>query len=231
VARRHAYIDHMALEFPKRPRVDPPRRLLLGAGLGLLALSARPLRAAEALIATPRQSEGPFYPREIPLDHDNDLTHVAGQAASASGTPIEVVGRLLALDGRPLQGAAVEIWQCDAFGVYHHVGHRGAADAAFQGYGRMTVGVDGGYRFRTIRPVPYPGRTPHIHFAVSGGGLERFTTQMYLAGEPRNDRDGILNAVRDAAARARLIVALEPAGPGLLAGRFDIVLGLTPHQG
>jgi protocatechuate 3,4-dioxygenase beta subunit len=101
-------------------------------------------------------------------------------------------------------------------------------DENFQGYGRTATDETGGYRFRTIRPVPYPGRPPHIHFAVSGNGLPRFTTQMYVAGEPGNDRDGVLMGVRDPAARARLIVPLSPAPeaePGALAATFDIVLG------
>jgi protocatechuate 3,4-dioxygenase beta subunit len=101
-------------------------------------------------------------------------------------------------------------------------------DDDFQGYGRTITDGAGGYRFRTIRPVPYPGRTPHIHFAVSGPGSARFTTQMYVAGEPLNERDGVLMGVRDPAARARLIVPLLPA-PGVeanaLAGTFDIVIG------
>jgi protocatechuate 3,4-dioxygenase beta subunit len=98
----------------------------------------------------------------------------------------------------------------------------------FQGYGQTITDETGGYQFRTIRPVPYPGRTPHIHFAVSGPGLARFTTQMYIAGEPLNEHDSVLMGVRDPAARARLIVPLRPA-PGsevtALAGTFDIVLG------
>ena len=101
-------------------------------------------------------------------------------------------------------------------------------DDNFQGYGQTITDRAGGYRFRTIRPVPYPGRTPHIHFAVSAPGLAPFTTQMYIAGEPLNERDGVLTGVRDPAARARLIVPLRPAPeiePDALAGTFDIVLG------
>ena len=85
----------------------------------------------------------------------------------------------------------------------------------------------GGYQFLTIKPVPYPGRTPHIHFAVSGRGFERFVTQMYVAGEPGNVTDAILMGVRDPAARSRLIVELHPArdaDPAALAGEFNIVL-------
>jgi protocatechuate 3,4-dioxygenase beta subunit len=71
-------------------------------------------------------------------------------------------------------------------------------------------GEDGGYRFRTIRPVAYPGRTPHIHFAISPPGGGRLVTQMYVAGEPLNARDPVLNEIRDPAARARVTVPLEP---------------------
>ena len=80
----------------------------------------------------------------------------------------------------------------------------------------------------TIRPVSYPGRTPHIHFAVSGPGFPHLVTQMYIAGEPQNERDGVLMGVRDPTARSRLIVPLRPAPDaeaGALAGTFDIVLG------
>jgi len=76
--------------------------------------------------------------------------------------------------------------------------------------------------------VPYPGRTPHIHFAVATPGQRRFITQMYVAGEPQNERDSVLLGVRDPAARARLIVPLRPmpeVAQNALAGEFDIVLG------
>jgi protocatechuate 3,4-dioxygenase beta subunit len=71
-------------------------------------------------------------------------------------------------------------------------------------------GDDGGYRFRTIRPVAYPGRTPHVHFAISPPGGGRLVTQMYVAGESTNERDPVLNGIRDPAARARVVVPLEP---------------------
>lgn len=206
----------------------PTRRVFLAAGLAGAAASLRPGPLAAALEPTPWQSSGPFYPLRLPLDSDNDLVTVAGRGRRAAGQLLHLFGRVLAEDGRPVDGALVEIWQCDSKGFYHHPGDRGGrADPDFQGYGRMAAGGDGGYRFRTIRPVPYPGRTPHIHFAVSGPGLERFTTQMYVAGEPLNERDGLLNRVRDPVARQRLIVPLEPAPDleaGALAASFDIVL-------
>jgi protocatechuate 3,4-dioxygenase beta subunit len=196
-----------------------------------LSLWARPRTIeAAALPLTPAQTAGPFYPVTLPRDSDNDLIQVAGNDAAAKGTVTYLAGRVLDVDGRPVAGARVEIWQCDANGRYHNVRDDRAdqpIDENFQGYGQTLTGESGGYRFRTIRPVPYPGRTPHIHFAVSGAGLSRFTTQMYVAGEPLNDRDGVLMGIRDPAARARLIVPLRPpeAEPAALAGTFDIVLG------
>ena len=208
------------------------RRRILRSGLALGGLGATGsvlgAAAEAALVATPRQTEGPFYPRKIPLDSDADLVRVNGRDAPARGTVTHVFGRVLVEDGRAMTGVKVEIWQCDALGHYHYSGSlpRGA-DPDFQGYGRTVTDADAAYRFRTIRPVPYTWRTPHIHFAVSGPGLHRLTTQMYVAGEPGNESDGILNRVRDPAQRAALIVPLTPSDleDGALAGRFDIVLG------
>jgi protocatechuate 3,4-dioxygenase beta subunit len=201
---------------------------LLAAGLAAGAGAVLPSGLSAALLATPRQTPGPFYPHRLPLDSDTDLVQVEHRGAAAAGIVTHVFGRVVDQAGRPIAGARIEIWQCDAFGHYHHPEDRGGrADPNFQGYGRTVVGADASFRFRTIKPVPYPGRAPHIHFAISGPGIERLTTQMYVAGEALNARDGILNRVRDAAARARLIVALKPAPdvePGALAGRFDIVL-------
>jgi protocatechuate 3,4-dioxygenase beta subunit len=192
-----------------------------------LSSTARPA----ALPATPAQTAGPFYPLTFPADSDNDLVQIAGQSGIAKGTVTYVTGHILDSTGRPVSGARVEIWQCDANGRYHYARddrNGRPLDENFQGYGQAITDAVGSYRFRTIRPVPYPGRTPHIHFAVSGPGLPRFTTQMYVAGEPLNERDGVLMGIRDPAARARVIVPLRPAPgaePGALAGSFDIVLG------
>lgn len=210
------------------------RRRVLASGLSAAALSPVALSPVlAALVPTPRQSLGPFYPRLKPLDSDTDLVAVAGHGKRAAGQVAHIMGRVLDAAGRPARGARVEIWQCDALGRYHHprdAGRegRGGGDPNFQGYGRTALSEDGAYRFRTIRPVPYPGRAPHIHFAVSGPGFEPLITQMYVAGEPRNADDWILNSVRDAPARASLIVELAPAAeiePGALKGVFDIVLG------
>jgi protocatechuate 3,4-dioxygenase beta subunit len=209
------------------------RRLIYGslAFAGTSSLLRLPASAASTLPPTPRQTPGPFYPLSFPQDADNDLVHVAGHQGLAKGSIMRITGRILDLNGRPVPGARVEIWQCDANGRYHYV-RDGRADQPrdenFQGYGATMTDLSGGYQFFTIKPVPYAGRTPHIHFAVSGRGFERFITQMYVAGEPENDSDPVLMGIRDPAARARLLVALRPAssnGPAELTGEFDIVLG------
>ena len=209
------------------------RKLIKGslalAGTSWLLGSRR--GAAATLPPTPQQTPGPFYPLSFPQDSDNDLVHMAGHAEPAEGIAIRINGRILDANGRPISGARVEIWQCDANGRYHYVRDGGGdrpRDENFQGYGAVKTDPMGGYQFLTIKPVPYPGRTPHIHFAISGRGFERFITQMYVAGEPRNASDGVLLGVRDPAARDRLIVSLRPTqdgGPAVFAGNFDIVLG------
>jgi protocatechuate 3,4-dioxygenase beta subunit len=221
--------------------VDEPdqgrRRFLTRLASGLLVATAGGAAAfADELVRTPRQTEGPFYPDRLPLDKDNDLL-IAGDAITpAVGTVTHLSGRLLDARGEPVRNAVIEIWQVDNNGVYLHTGDfRGSArDKHFQGYGRFETGSTGAYRFRTIKPVAYPGRTPHIHVKVRKGDRELLTTQCYVRGEPANERDGVLRAIRDPRQRAAVIVPFEPvAGSrlGELAARFDIVLGVTPGPG
>lgn len=206
------------------------RRFLIGglAASGGLVLPSS-ARLQTGLVATPPTTAGPFYPVKFPADVDSDLVVLRGSAARAEGTVAHVMGRVLGLDGKPIAGATVEIWQCDARGRYLHPGDTGGRprDSAFQGYGRTVSGADGGYRFRTIRPVPYTGRTPHIHFAVQAPGRRELITQMYVAGEPQNEGDFLYRAIRDPRQKAAVTVRLEPAGgieDGALAGSFDLVL-------
>ena len=220
-----------SLQHPEDCRHDSRRRALLnGVLVGVLACSAQ--RAlAQALIRTPAQTEGPFYPDKLPLDQDNDLTRVAGRKAAAAGEITDLTGRILDLSGKPLGGVVIEIWQVDHNGHYIHTGDAGAAnDADFQGFGRFETGQDGSYRFRTIKPVPYPGRTPHIHVKLRKGGRELLTTQLYVQGHPLNERDGVLRSVRDPQQRASVMVPFlaSTEHQGELAARFDIVLGRTP---
>jgi protocatechuate 3,4-dioxygenase beta subunit len=207
------------------------RRFVTGglAAAGALILEAGALAQQRGLVPTLAQTAGPFYPVSFPADTDNDLVVLRGSAARAEGVVTHVMGRVLGTDGKPVAGATVEIWQCDAHGRYLHPGDAGRRprDSAFQGFGRAVAADDGAYRFRTIRPVPYPGRTPHIHFAVTALGRRELVTQMYVAGEALNERDALYRSIRDARQRETVTVRLEAANgvePGALAGTFDIVL-------
>lgn len=171
--------------------------------------------------ATPAQTEGPFYPVELPKDTDHDLLR-NGALHYSDGQSTWLEGSVSDLSGRPMTGAQVEIWQCDQAGHYHHPGDGGEADPRFQGFGRVTVGADGRYRFRTIRPAPYSGRTPHIHVKVKLDRRELLTTQLYVAGDPGNGSDFLWRRL-SAADRAALTVAFEPGADGLRA-RFPIVI-------
>ena len=218
-----------------RPTSDTRRRLLQMA-LAVVALGATRGVGAQALVPTPRQARGPFYPLELPLDSDNDLTRVAGSATTARGEITDLAGRVLDERGQPLAEARVEIWQCDANGRYHHPYDSGSTepDPGFQGYGQYLTGADGAYRFRTIRPVPYPGRAPHIHFAVTRPGYERLITQMYVEGAPENPGDFLLSAVPDPVARRALIVPFGPSPTPEHArwvAHFDLVLSAEGRAG
>jgi protocatechuate 3,4-dioxygenase beta subunit len=209
------------------------RRIIRGAVAGLAAFAA-PGLFAEELVQTPRQTEGPFYPDKLPLDTDNDLLVINDAITPAVGEITWLSGRVLDSNGHPIRNATVEIWQVDNHGAYLHSGtnNRDKRDASFQGFGRFVTGSSGEYLFRTIKPVPYPGRTPHIHFAVKMKGREKFTTQCYIEGEPGNERDGILSRITEPKVRKSIIVPFKPLDGskiGELAARFDVVLGFTPE--
>ncbi len=199
------------------------------------ALLAVPGAFADELTRTPRQTEGPFYPDKLPLDTDNDLIIVNDNLTPALGEVTWVSGRVLDSRGDPIRNALVEIWQCDANGVYIHTGNFGGQsnkDKNFQGFGRFLTGSTGEYVFRTIKPVAYPGRTPHIHYKVKRNGKELLTTQCYVKGNPSNERDGVWRGIGDGKARASVTVDFAPlkgSRVGELAARFDIVLGVTPE--
>jgi len=189
---------------------------------------------AEELFRTPRQTEGPFYPDKLPLDTDNDLLVINDSTTPAVGEVTYLGGRILDARGNPLRNALVEIWQVDNNGVYIHTGdpRREKHDGHFQGYGRFLTGSTGEYFFRTIKPVLYPGRAPHIHFKVGKAEKELLTTQCYVKGSPHNEKDGIYRNLRDPKAREALTIdfnPLEGSRIGELTARFDIVLGYTPE--
>ncbi len=176
------------------------RREILGAAIAVGGLAAAtPLqKVLAAATLTPKQTEGPFYPLTRPLDSDADLTVVKGRAGRAEGKVIHVMGRVLNQDGKPVPGAKIELWQCNARGRYAHPADVNPAplDPNFQGFGVQATDANGEYRFKTIKPAAYPIgpmnpdaiRTPHIHFNISAGNT-RLVTQMYFPGEPENGGD------------------------------------------
>ena len=216
------------LHEPQQNRRHFLRRLSVGA-----ALFAVPGAFAEELIRTPQQTEGPFYPDHLPLDTDNDLIIVNDGITPAVGEITHLNGRILDAKGAPIRNALVEIWQVDNHGVYLHSRDTHAErDKHFQGFGRFLTGSSGEYYFRTIKPVLYPGRTRHIHFAIKMKGREKWTTQCYVKGEPQNERDGIYKEISDPKARASVTIDFAPIKEsriGELAARFDIVMGFAPE--
>lgn len=210
------------------------REVLRGMALGA-AFFTVPGAFADELTRTPAQTEGPFYPDKLPLDTDNDLLVINDGITPAVGEITHLSGKILDAKGNPIRNAVVEIWQVDKHGAYLHSGTDNAdkKDKNFQGFGRFLTGSTGEYYFRTIKPVPYPGRTPHIHFAVKMKGRDKFTTQCYVKDEKeRNERDFLWRGVRDEKQRESITVdfaAIKGSKIGELAAKFDIVLGVTPE--
>lgn len=212
------------------PLLHDRRRFMGGLALGAAALWT-PGVFAQALMRTPVQTEGPFYPDRLPLDIDNDLLVINDRITPAIGEITHLTGRVLDVRGQPIRNALVEIWQCDGNGVYLHTrdsgGKQDRQDKNFQGFGRFLTGSNGEYYFRTIKPVPYARRPPHIHFKVKKGTQELLVTQCYVKGHAGNTRDGIF-ASEDARSRDALSVAFDPIKTskiGELSARFDMVVG------
>lgn len=214
---------------------DPSRRLFLTqCTLGAAAFTVPGAFAGE-LVRTPPQTEGPFYPDRLPLDTDNDLIIVNDQVTPAIGKITHLTGRVLDLSGNPVRNAVVEIWQVNHHGTYLHSqdAKRGKPDKNFQGFGRFLTGSKGEYYFRTIKPVPYTGRTPHIHVKVKIKGKDVLTTQFYVKDEKLNARDFIFNRIKKDLQKSVLVdfKPIKKSRIGELAANFDIVLGMTPKDG
>ena len=143
------------------------------------------------IIRTPMQAEGPFYPDSLPEDTDNDLVKNGYSTIEAGGKILNLMGSLINSDSKPIKGMTVEIWQTDMNGVYLHTGSFGSKmrDDQFQGFGRSITDKNGHFSFRTIIPVEYPGRTPHIHLKLLNESENVLTTQLYIQGHPLNKED------------------------------------------
>jgi protocatechuate 3,4-dioxygenase beta subunit len=208
--------------------VSLPRRALLrvlGSTAAILGLT-RP--AAAALSPTPPQTPGPFYPPPADrfADTDWDLVKVASLVREAGGEVLHLEGRVLDATGAPVAGALIEIWQCDANGRYLHTGDVSLTrkrDPDFQGYGVTRSDGEGRYRFRTILPVPYPGRTPHIHARVQPPGGGELITQIYLTDHPLNQGDFLFRRLGRGAQEAASITPARREDGDYAAG-FDFVI-------
>ena len=214
--------------------IHVPRRQFLQRAAFTAALFTTPGLFAD-LLQTPKQTEGPFYPDHLPLDTDNDLLAINENLTPAVGEVTYVSGRILDAKGDPLRNAVVEIWQCDNNGAYLHskTGNKEKADKNFQGFGRFVTGSTGEYLFRTIKPVPYPGRSPHIHYKIKRGGKELLVTQLYVQGHPGNEKDFIWKGLKEGEVRNSVTVDFAPlqgTKAGELAAKFDLVVGVTPVQ-
>jgi len=209
--------------------------------------STRKRHPQERLVPLPQtitETSGPrFSATQFPPIPD--LSVVDGKAAL--GERIIVRGRITDEDGRPIPHTIVEIWQANAAGRYQHSAdqHDAPTDPNFRGEGRVFTDGDGWYRFTSIKPGAYPWlnhhnawRPNHIHFSFFGSGFaQRLVTQMYFPGDPLLALDPIFLSIPDAAARDRLVCALDMTvtkPEWALGYRWDAVLRgreATPVEG
>jgi len=195
-----------------KPSKPTRRRFLLDTGMLAAAweLSGADTVLTQELAPTPschdgdeptiRETEGPFFKPRSP--ERSDLLE-----ANTKGTHIELSGFVLTRSCRPLRGAVIDLWHADENGEYDNIG--------FRYRGHVITSADGAFRFRTIVPALYPGRTRHFHVKVQAPASRLLTTQLYFPNEPANLRDGLF--------KRELLMRLVDAGDGL-AGRFDFIL-------
>ena len=182
---------------------------------------AGPLAALEP---TPAQTEGPYYPTRRPAESDADLTRV-GNGPVAIGQVLQLKGRVVDVDGAPIEAAQVEIWQTDHQGIYMHPGDRQTAkrDMAFQFYGETRTDAGGAFAFRTILPAAYAGRPRHIHAKVTPPGGTTLTTQFYFAGDDLA-RDGIASRLGKAVQRLTLVPEAASGENGSVQAAITVVV-------
>jgi protocatechuate 3,4-dioxygenase beta subunit len=149
---------------------------------------------------TVRQTEGPFFKPRSP--ERSDL-----REPGTKGNQFELSGFVLTRNCRALGGAVVDLWHADENGEYDNSG--------FRYRGHIITGPDGAFRFHTIVPAIYPGRTRHYHVKVQAPGSSLLTTQLYFPNEPANRRDGLF--------RPKLLMRVADSDVG---GRFDFVLNV-----
>ena len=208
------------------------RKALLGIGLGASAFLTPGLFADVLTNSTPRQTEGPFYPDVMPLDTDNDLLVIGDSITPAVGEVSHLSGTVKNVKGELVKNALVEIWQVGAKGVYLHTkDDRPGRDENFQGYGRFLTDSKGRYYFRTVKPVTYPGRAPHIHVAVTLNNKRMLTSQCYVKGDKRNDKDFIYKRLSKVGQKLTTVdfAPIKESKANELNAVWDIIIGVTPE--
>jgi len=193
------------------------------SAFSFLPLTASAVNASQ-WVKTVKAAEGPFYPTASMRtpDIDNDLVKIEQNVKDAGGEIVHLNGKVLDTSGQSLSDLRVEIWQCDVNGRYMHTGDRSKSerDLNFQGFGHTYTDQHGGYEFRTIMPVSYPGRTPHIHVKVFREDTV-LTTQFYIKDHPENARDGLYRRM-SAEQRAGVEMDFKTDG-GRVVASLDVV--------
>ena len=191
---------------------------------------------SQPLYEIPRDARDPFTampPLPLAVRSECDLTRIAPGRPHAQGQVMEISGRVVDEDGRPVRDTLLEIWNANAHGRYSHTLDSGNTesplDPNFYGFGQLLTSPEGRYRLRTIKPGAYIARRdinwwrpPHVHLSVIGNGL-RLVTQMYFPEEPLNHRDFIHLYIPEAD-RPRVIGTPAPNSQAALSFTFDIVV-------
>src|SRR6266568_4848832 len=224
--RRHTHMkDHHGVS----------RRHVLGMAIaagGVAMSGALSSVFGQALKRTPGEILGPFYPVLRSVEKTADLTTRPGKPGRAAGQVIYAMGRVVNVQGQPVKGARVELWQANTHGRYTHPSDTNPAplDPNFEGFAVQTTDAEGRYRFKTIKPGAYPAnpnwmRPPHLHFEVTGK-VNRLVTQMYFPGESLNDKDLLLQNLRanKDGAIAKVLLPTADVEPASRLVVWDIVL-------
>ena len=194
---------------------------ILGVGNSIAKILAEP---------TPREVEGPFYPVVDQADKDADLTKIYGRNGLANGQHIIIMGQVRNRSGQPVNNAAIEIWQANANGRYHHPRdpNKAPVDPNFQGWSVINSKQNGAFHFRTVIPGSYTAtknwtRPPHIHFKIYRQGYTTLITQMYFPDEALNKTDLLLSQ-KNAAEQSAMIAKKTGQEGNLIIYEYNIVL-------
>ena len=178
-------------------------------------------------LKTPWQSTGPFYPDWEPDDLDNNLVNIGLQGMDAEGFKLDIFGTITNPEGKPLSSLLIEIWQTDKNGIYIHSSAPGQKkrDLNFQGFGKSISDLNGNFDFKTILPVAYFGRPPHIHILVRDDYEIKLITQLYFENHPLNESDFLFKRMNPEEKRLNtLILNRKSNQKSSLTSNFQLIL-------